>query len=242
MADLLGVHLPEINVVDFFRSGYLPETMINFIALLGWNPGDEREIMTRDELIKAFDISRLTKSNSLFDRDKLVAFNTAHIKMLSSQKLLRHFRDYLKVVESAAVSADDELLTKIIRACEGARMLADIEKKSRFLFLTNEQIEYDEKAIEKVLLKNDGLAMLATVREKLAAMEDFTEQNIETMLRGLAEEKQLGLGKVAQPLRVAICGTTISLPIFDSVNMLGKKRTLERIDTALKKFAAGIER
>jgi len=241
MADLLGVHLPEINVVDFFRSGYLPETMINFIALLGWNPGDAREIMTPDELIEAFDISRLTKSNSLFDRDKLVAFNTEHIKMLTSQKLLRHFRDYLKVVESAAVSADDELLTKIIRACEGARTLADIEKKSRFLFLTNEQIEYDEKAVEKVLLKNDGLAMLATVREKLAAMEQFTEQNIEVMLRSLAEEKGLGLGKVAQPLRVAICGTTISLPIFDSVRMLGKENTLARIDIALRRFAAGIE-
>jgi glutamyl/glutaminyl-tRNA synthetase len=68
MAALLGVHLPEINIVDFFRSGYLPETLVNFFALLGWNPGDGREIMNRDELIAAFDLSRVTKSNSLFDR------------------------------------------------------------------------------------------------------------------------------------------------------------------------------
>ena len=241
MAEFLGVHLPEINVVDFSRSGYLPETMINFIALLGWNPGDAREIMTRRELIEAFDISRLSKSNSLFDRGKLTAFNTEHIRMLSGEKLLRHFKDYLRVADSVAVSADDELLAGILRACEGARTLADIEKKSRFLFLTNEQIEYDEKAIEKTLLKNDGLAVLAVVREKLAAMEDFTGQNIETMLRALAEEKGVGLGKVAQPLRVALCGTTVSLPIFNSVRMLGRERTLARIDIALDKVATGAD-
>jgi len=69
-------------------------------------------------------------------------------------------------------------------------------------------------------------------------MNQFTEQTIEAMLRGLAEEKQVGLGKVAQPLRVALCGTTISLPIFDSVSMLGKERTLRRIDLTLEKFRA----
>jgi len=88
------------------------------------------------------------------------------------------------------------------------------------------------------LLKNDGLAVLTIVRDKLAAMEQFTEKAIENMLRCLAEEKQVGLGKVAQPLRVAICGTTISLPIFESVQMLGKEDTLTRIDTTLKKFGA----
>ncbi|MHC4423096.1 MAG: glutamate--tRNA ligase, partial [Planctomycetota bacterium] len=80
MAKCVGVVLPEINVVDFFKSGYLPETMVNFLSLLGWNPGDKREIMSLPELIEAFDLARLTKANSLFDRDKLLAFNTEHIK------------------------------------------------------------------------------------------------------------------------------------------------------------------
>jgi glutamyl-tRNA synthetase len=79
---------------------------------------------------------------------------------------------------------------------------------------------------------------LTTIRDKLAAMEQFTEQAIENMLRCLAEENQVGLGKVAQPLRVAICGTTISLPIFDSVELLGKENTLARIDTTLKTVRA----
>ena len=88
MAKHLGIKLPEINVVDFFRSGYLPEAMVNFLALLGWNPGGGREIMLLDELIGCFDLSRLTKANSLFDRKKLVAFNTEHIRMAAGEKLL----------------------------------------------------------------------------------------------------------------------------------------------------------
>jgi glutamyl-tRNA synthetase len=236
MAEYLGAALPEINVVDFFRNGYLPETMVNFLALLGWNPGDDREIMPLDELIDCFDLSRLTKANSLFDRRKLLAFNTEHIRQAGKEKLLGHFKDYLKVVESPVISADDKTLEKISEISAGARTLADIEKKSRFLFLANDAIEYDDKAVKKVLLKNDGLTVLQILRDKLAVMEQFTEENIETMLRLLAEEKKLGLGKVAQPLRVALCGTTVSTPIFDSVKMLGKKNTLARIDTTLKIF------
>ena len=235
MAKYLAVPLPEINVVDFFTSGYLPETMVNFLALLGWNPGGNREIMSVDELTDCFDLSRLTKANSLFDRKKLLAFNTEHIRQAGKVKLLQHFKDYLKTVESPVLSADDKTLEKIIEICAGARTLADIERKSRFLFLPNNQIEYDEKAIKKILLKNDGLAVLAIVRDKLAAMEQFTEQAIEDMLRCLAEEKQVGLGKVAQPLRVALCGATISTPIFDSVQILGKEKTLARIDNTVKK-------
>jgi len=234
MAKYLGVDLPEVNVVDFFNSGYLPETMVNFLALLGWNPGDDREIMPRQELIDAFDLSRLTKANSLFDRSKLVAFNTEHIRMTSQEKLLGHFKAYLKAVDSPVISADDRLLERIIKLCEGARTLAQIEAKSRFLFIAADQIEYDEKAVKKVLLKDNGLAILQIVRDKLAAMEEFTEQNIENMLRSFAEEKQVGLGKVAQPLRVAICGTAISTPIFDSVQMLGREKTLERIDNTVE--------
>jgi glutamyl-tRNA synthetase len=234
MAAHLGVHLPEINVVDFFKSGYLPEAMVNFLALLGWNPGDKREIMSVKELIDCFDLSRLTKTNSLFDRRKLLAFNTEHIRMQSCEKVLTHFKDYLKVIKSPIAKAGDKMLARIVELCAGARTLADIEHKSRFLFLDEDQIEYDEKAVKDVLLKNDGLIVLKTVRGRLAAMEQFTVENIEAVLRGLAKERQVGLGKIAQPLRVALCGGTISLPIFDSVQMLGKEKTLKRIDNTLK--------
>jgi glutamyl-tRNA synthetase len=231
MASSLGVHLPEINIVDFFRSGYLPESLVNFLALLGWNPGDNREIMTRDELIQAFDISRITKSNSLFDRQKLLAFNTEHLKTIMTplDTLSKHFRAYLDEIKSPVASADDTLLKRIITMNEGARTLEQIEQKTRFAFLPDEDIEYDEKAVKKVLLKGDGLNMLKAVGEALGTLKELTPEAIETLLRGLAEEKQVGLGKVAQPLRVAICGTTISPPIFDAVDLLGMENTLKRI-------------
>ncbi len=241
MAGCLGVTLPEINVVDFFRSGYLPETMVNFLALLGWNPGGDREIMSVDELVNSFDLSRVTKANSLFDRQKLIAFNTEYLRMMSRGKLLGHFKNYLRATESPVLSADDQLLSKLINLCEGARTLADIERKSRFLFLPNTEIKLDEKAVEKVLLKNDGLELLKTLRDKLAVIEPFDRDNIEKMLRCLAEQKQVGLGKIAQPLRVAICGSTISTPIFESVEILGREKTLARIDIILEKFAGMID-
>ncbi len=105
--------------------------------------------------------------------------------------------------------------------------------------LTIEQIEFEEKAVQKVLFKDHGLEILGQVRQKLAALDPLTEHGIEEMLRGLAEERQVGLGKVAQPLRVALCGTTISLPIFDSVSLLGKERTLRRIDLTLGEGLTG---
>ena len=111
-----------------------------------------------------------------------------------------------------------------------------VPAKSRFLFAENDKLEYDPKAVKKVLLKNDGLAILGVVGERLGCMDEVSSDGVENILRSLAEEKQVGLGKVAQPLRVAICGNTISPPIFDSVVMLGMKDTLERIRITLEKF------
>ncbi|MCF7975760.1 MAG: glutamate--tRNA ligase [Phycisphaerae bacterium] len=236
MAEHLGVHLPEINVVDFLKSGYLPETMVNFMALLGWNPGDNREIMSLDELIQCYDVTRLNKSNSLFDRAKLGSFNTEYMRTVPKETLVSHLRDYLVLNESPVANADDALLSQILDMCAGARTLADIDRKVRFAFVSDDAVQFDAKAVKKVLLKEGALDMLGIVRAKLEAMDSFTEDTLETMLRGLAEEKQVGLGKVAQPLRVAITGSTVSPSIFDSVNLLGKDVTLKRIDNTIAKF------
>ena len=242
MAEFLGVELPEINIVDFFKSGYLPEALVNFIALLGYNPPVEKEIITLAELIGTFDPSRFNKTNSLFDRKKLLAFNTEHIKLLSEEKLLKRYKDFLKGIKSVAAGADDKLLLRILAASKGARTLAEIEQKSRFLFIDRDKIEYDRKAAEKVLLKNnsEGLAMLSELKNQLLGLETVSEKAIENMLRRLAEEKHAGLGRVAQPLRVAICGTTVSLPIFESVDMLGIEETIKRIDRTVSEFSPNI--
>ena len=236
MAESLGVHLPEINIVDFLKSGYLPETLVNFLALLGWNPGDGREIMTTEELIQSFDLSRVNKSNSLFDRRKLLAFNTEQLKLCRPQRLLEHFKVYLKEIQSPVASADDTMLARLLKVNVGARSLEQIERKSRFAFIADDAIVYDDEAVKKVLLKSEGLAMLVAVSQGLKNLPVLTAESIEELLRGLAEQKQVGLGKVAQPLRVALTGTTISPPIFDTVDILGLDRTLKRIELTIRKF------
>jgi glutamyl/glutaminyl-tRNA synthetase len=238
MAHHLGVHLPEINVVDFFRSGYLPEALFNFLALLGWNPGGEKEILPKNDLIKAFNLEKLTKTNCLFDRKKLISFNTEYMKMLPAETMLKHLRDYLNEVKSPVAAADDKLLETLLKVNDGARTLEDIDQKSRFLFVADDAVEFDEKAVHKVLQHNggEGLAVLRTLRGKFAVLPEFTGEAVEEMLRQFTEESKLGMGKVAQPIRVAICGTTISPPIFESVRLLGREATLARIDRTLQKY------
>ncbi len=238
MAAYLKVELPEINIIDFLKSGFLPETLINFIALLGYSAPLDKEILTLQEIVDSFDPTRFNKTNCLFDRKKLLAFNTEHIKMLSEDALLGRYKDFLKVVNSPALKAGDCLLKKVLKASHGARTLAEIDNKSRFLFIEDDKIEYNQQDVDKVLLKNgEGLAMLGLLKEKLAALDKISEESIETLIRGIAEQKQVGLGKVAQPLRVAICGTTISLPIFESIDMLGIDVTIHRMERAINKFS-----
>lgn len=238
MAEYLKIELPEINIVDFFKSGFLPETLVNFIALLGYSAPVEKEILTLQEIIDTFDPTRFNKTNCLFDRKKLLAFNTEHIKLLSEDKLLSRYKDFLNAVNSPAAKADDSFLKRVLKASHGARTLAEIEHKSRFLFIKDENIEYDPKDVEKVLLKNgEGLAMLGLLKEKIVSLDKISEESIENLLRGIAEQKQIGLGRVAQPLRMAICGTTISLPIFESIDMLGIDATIRRVERTIKHFS-----
>ncbi|AQQ72387.1 Glutamate--tRNA ligase 2 [Limihaloglobus sulfuriphilus] len=240
----VGAELPEINVVDFERSGYIPEAMVNFVSLLGWNPGTEKEIMTVDELVSLFDLSRLSKANSFFDRKKLLAFNTEHINTVDAAKLTGYFKRYLELNNSPILpKADDELLKRLVELNRGARTLAEIESKCMAIFIDDDKLEYDPKAVKKVLHKSDpsGIEMLPVIREKLAGLDVFSNTAVESALRGITDEKGVGLGKVAQPLRVAICGGTISPTIFDTVSIIGKESVLKRIDTAIEKFSKELQ-
>ena len=232
MSEYMGVHLPEINVVDFFHSGYLPEAMVNFIALLGWSPGDDREIMSREELIEAFDIKRLAKTNSLFDRRKLIAFNTEHIRRVGPERLLKYFKDYLTVSESPLVQKDDETLAYVLQANQGAQTFEQIADKCGFLFI--EKVEFDPKAVKKVLRKEGAADLLGQVRTSLSELEVWDKESLHTMIEQLCQKNEVGMGKVAQPIRVAITGTMISPPIDDSLILLGKEKTLKRIDDTLE--------
>jgi glutamyl-tRNA synthetase len=231
--------LPEILVHDFRKNGYLPEALLNFLALLGWNPGGDREFMTTDELTRLFSIDGIGKSNAKFDRAKLLSFNTEHCAKATPQRLLAAFRDYLSVnPDSPLNAATDAQLAALLEMKKGFRTLREVDEISRFLFTPDDQLPYDPAAIDKVLLKNDrqGLAALTDLRPLLANATTFTAAALEPLIQGYADSKQLPLGKVAQPLRVALSGTTVSPTIFAVLEFLGKSRTLGRIDRCLSQI------
>ncbi|MCY2951308.1 MAG: glutamate--tRNA ligase [Planctomycetota bacterium] len=228
--------LPEILVHEFRKNGYLPEILLNFIALLGWNPGGDRERMTVDELVQLFSLDRVGVANPKFSRDKLLAFNTEACAA-PADRLLPPFRQYLAVnPDSPLNQASDADLIKVMSIKPGFRTLREIDDVSRFFFIPDDQITYASGPVEKVLKKQQGLAALREIRPLLESIPSWTAPTLDAALKQYCEQKQLALGKIAQPIRVAVCGSTISPPIFESLQFLGKPRTLARIDRCLANF------
>jgi len=226
----------EVNL--FRQAGYLPETLLNFIVLLGWNPGGDREKLSVAEMIELFRIERMSRVNAKFDRDKLLAFNTDAIAAAGEDRLLEAFDDWLSVNPDSPLSKaklDVDTKRTLLSVNKGFRTFADIETKSGFLFKDDAAIEYDPKAVQKVLAKNDGegYAMLEALLAMLEAVEPWTRQNLEKLITDVCESQKVGMGKVAQPIRVAVSGTTISPAIYDTLVLLGKAKTLNRIRGAL---------
>lgn len=235
--------LPEIMVHDFRKNGFLPEVLNNFLALLGWSPGGDRERMSMDELVEGFTLEGVGKANARFNREKLLAFNTEASAGAAMDRLVRAMRDYLAVNHDSPLrGATDVQLEKLLRMKKGFRVLREVDELSRFLFVADEAIAYDADAIEKVLKKQNGqgVAVLKDLRPVLAGLAEWTAPALDAAVKQYAEQKQLGLGKVAQPLRVAVSGTAVSPPIFESLELLGREQTLARIDRCLEQAAGDI--
>ena len=232
---------PEIDVHDFRMAGYLPEAVVNFIALLGWNPGDERERFTLDELVAAFSVERVGKTNAKFDREKLLSFNTDWATLVSPERLLTAFKDFLVasgtdcVYQPTGRPPTDEQLATVLKTCAGFRTFPDVLKKAALLFTPDEAIAYDPKAVNKVLAKNDGAgyAMLEHLLARLDAQADWSAEALDALVKTVCEERGAKMGDVAQPLRVAISGGTISPGIGESLSMLGRELTVSRIELCL---------
>ena len=226
----------DVDVQSFRKAGYLPEALVNFIALLGWRPAGDVERMTLAEMIDKFSIDRIGKANAKFDRDKLLAFNTAAAAAATDDRLLAGFRDYLSLNDTPIPTDDDDLLRRVLKITKGFRTFADIPVKCGVLFGSDDTFDYVEKAVKKVLRKNEGAgyAVLADLRDKLGAV-DFSAgaEAIEKFLADYCQATDLGLGKVAQPLRVAVTGTVVSPAIGETLDILGRDKTLARIDRCL---------
>jgi glutamyl-tRNA synthetase len=225
--------LPEVMIHDFRRNGYVPEVLLNFLALQGWSPGGDREQMTVEEMVQLFSLERTISANPKFNRDKLKSFSTDFFAKAPKDRLVAAMRDYLSAnLESPLNKAGDDELAKLLHMNAGFHVLREVDEKSRFFFTPDEQIAYAPDAVEKVLLKNDkqGLNALTAVRPILAGVADWTAASLEAAVKNYCETSGLGLGKVAQPIRVAVSGAIVSPPIFESLEFLGRNRTLARID------------
>ena len=233
---LAEADLPEIMIHDFRRNGYVPEVLNNFLALQGWSPGGDREHMTMAEMTDLFGLDRINSANPKFNRDKLKSFSTDWFATADPARLVAGLRDYLSVnPDSPLTTATDAELATLLAMNAGFHTLREVDEKSRFFFVADDRLTYAADAVEKVLKKNDGqgLAAVRAVRPLLAGVAEWAAGPLEGVVKGYCEQSGLGLGKVAQPIRVAVSGGSVSPPIFDSLAFLGRDRSLARIDRCL---------
>ena len=235
LATALEVELPEIDVEDFRRAGYLPEVMVNYLALLGWSPGGSREKFDRDFLARHFDLERVIKSPARFDREKLLAFNLDALQAMSP-------RDFEQRLRGHGDRYHPEFLEKLGNGLVGlfaaanhkrSKTLEDPFRSCRFFVVADEEVVYEKsKAVRKTL--RSGGAHLEALAPLLRALPDWSLEGLETLLKGYADEHADGkLGSVAQPLRIAVSGTTISPAIFETLFILGREAALNRIERCL---------
>ena len=207
--------------------------MLNYLALLGWSPGDDREIMTTDELVAAFTLDRVQKTPARFDPDKLDWMNAEYMKTLPIDRLEALHDAYLEVADSPAAGLDParrRLLISMYRP--RATTFADIDRQAAFFF--ERPTEWSPKTVKKHLQKGGGWDRLEALRDVVADIDDWTEQGIETALRSAADDLADGkLGKIAQPLRIALTGTGVSPGIWETVAFFDQTEVVARIEACL---------
>jgi glutamyl-tRNA synthetase len=230
----------EVDVHDFRRSGYLPQALANFIALIGWSPGDDREKMTLEEMVAAFSLERINKTAGRFDREKLLAMNTDWAAGLPPAKLLPAFKDFARLNDSPMAALDDDVTLRVLDACRGFRTFRDVEAKAGILFVPDDRVVYDDAAVRKFLEDHDGRGWktLEQLAPELEALAPWIREAIEAWLNDYCVRRGIKLGEAAQPLRVAVAGRAVSPSIGDTLALLGRTRTLNRIRGCLSRKGA----
>jgi glutamyl-tRNA synthetase len=227
-------------VGEYRNEGILPEAMTNFLALLGWNPGTEQEVFTIEELIHAFSIDNINRKSSVFDTKKLEWLNGQHIAQRSAQELEPIVIDGIERAGFATAGdlhARREWLHRLIDLLKvRARVMDDIVTNARPFFV--DELEYDEDAVAKHWKDPDTAPRLKALRRALEAVSDWTAESLESALRLQAEAAGIGGGKLIHPFRVALLGVAVSPGIFEVAVVLGRERTLSRLDAAVRRLTA----
>lgn len=220
-------------VLAYRDMGYLPHAMLNYLARLGWSHGDQ-EIFSRQELIQHFSLGNVTISAAIFNPEKLLWINAQHIKTASPLELARHIEP-LTVQEGVLPANHGKTIEEIARPIpflqERCKTLVEMAQGMAFYF--KEELEFDEKAWEK-FLRAETKPLLEQLLSNLGKLENYTTAEIETVINAVAGQSGVKLGQLAQPVRVALTGKTISPGIYEVIMLLGKERTLARLESAIE--------
>jgi glutamyl-tRNA synthetase len=219
-----------VEVHDFRRQGYLPEAMINYLARVGWSYDDKTEIFDHDELVRYFDLSGISNSPARFSYERLEWMNAYYLRQLEADDLAQRLVPFLSRAGFAVTAVDLRPMVPLIQ--ERIKTLAEAVDWLDFFF--QEDVQYDAELL--VAKKMDAAASLHALRqsrELLASLPSFEAGAIESSLRVLADELGLKVGQLLGPLRVAVTGKRVAPPLFETVAILGRERTLARIDRGI---------
>lgn len=224
---------PENGEVSlgYRESGYLPEAFINMLAFLGWNPGDQKELLSMEELCENFTLERVGKSGAKFDFDKTRWFNQQYLRKKSSKELVKELQIILKTKEIEAEDAFVEEVCKQLK--ERATFVNDMWIEGKYFFQL--PLSYDEKVIQKKW-RPDTPILLEELKNRIMAITDFTSKNVELVFKSYLQEKELSMGRLLPVFRVALTGVGMGPSLFDIATLLGKKETIKRIETVLEKI------
>jgi glutamyl-tRNA synthetase len=225
------------SVTAYRDMGFLPEAVLNYLVRLGWSHGDQ-EFFTRDELIEIFNLKNIGRAAGIFDLEKLTALNADHIQATSPETLADLLVPFLE--KSGIQTTSDAFLVKVVKTLvQRSKTLEDMAAAASFYFA--DTIVYEEKAARK-FLKAAAREPLQFLIDALGAIEVFTEENLEKAFMSVMEKTALKLGKIAQPVRVALTGKTASPGIFEITEIIGREKVIQRLKQAVAFIDQKIEK
>jgi glutamyl-tRNA synthetase len=226
-----------VEIRDFQRQGYLPEAMVNYLARVGWSHDDKTEIFSREELIRYFGLSGINNSPARFSYERLEWLNGYYIRQSDADDLAAKLVPFLTKAGYLVTSTDMRPIVPLIQ--ERLKTLSEVVEKAAFFF--TEKLEYDPALlVGKKMTAAESLAALKQARKTLAALPDLRAETTESAMRDLAGELGLKAGPLFGILRVAVTGQKVSPPLFETVAVLGRSRTMARLDRAVEALA-GLE-
>ncbi|MDI6840130.1 MAG: glutamate--tRNA ligase [bacterium] len=221
-----------VSVLDYRKDGILPEAFVNFLALLGWSPGGDREILSISELISLFSLDNLSKTNSVFDFKKLEWMNGEYINRLSNEDLFDRLLSFLPTTDSQQLVANKEYGLKVIGILKDRmRKLTDFFALGDYFF--KPPVEYDKDGIENYFNHKETQARLSLLKDRLSKLEEFNIESVERTVRELALEFGIKAALLIHPIRLALTGKTVGPSLFHITDILGKDAVIQRLDRAI---------